>query len=167
MRVIAIIRKRAYAKKRILRKTHVKIGFRDLAKIFAENWKTLDGTSGSIFDRLALAEKESWKCKMKVWKEKGRNENRNNERKNDAELLLQNSIQMDPAVSSISTPSIPHLDTPPSSTSTIEYLNNLIKIPSLPVERTTKEFVSRISGSMRFSVTKILLEPIIIKIQPQ
>ena len=36
----------------------------------------------------------------------------------------------------------PPLDTPPSSTSTIEYLNNLIEIPSFPVARTTKEFFS-------------------------
>ena len=142
MRVIANRRKRAYAKKRIHRKTHGKIGFRDLAKIIAENWKTRDGKSRSIFDRLAHAENESWKCKMKVWKEKGRNENRNNERKNDAELLLQNSIQMDLAVSAISPPSIPPLHAPQSSTSTVEYLNNLIKIPSFPVARTTKEFVS-------------------------
>ena len=140
MRVIANRRKRAYAKKRIHRKTHGKIGFRDLAKIIAENWKTRDGKSRSIFDRLAHAENESWKCKVKVWKEKGRNENRRNEGKNDAELLLQNSIQIDPAVSAISPPSTPPLNTTPSSTSTIEYLNNLIEIPYLPVARTTNFF---------------------------
>jgi hypothetical protein len=52
------------------RRSHGKIGFADLARNIAANWKSIDPESRSHFDKLAAKDKERYKTEMDVWKKK-------------------------------------------------------------------------------------------------
>jgi hypothetical protein len=52
------------------RRSHGKIGFADLARNIAANWKSIDPESRSNFDKLAAKDKERYKIEMDEWKKK-------------------------------------------------------------------------------------------------
>jgi hypothetical protein len=52
------------------RRSHGKIGFADLARNIAANWKSIDPESRAHFDKLAAKDKERYKREMDEWKKK-------------------------------------------------------------------------------------------------
>ena len=50
------------------RKTHGKIGFGDLARNIAQNWKTIDNSARSIFEARADTEKARYRKELDAWK---------------------------------------------------------------------------------------------------
>jgi hypothetical protein len=52
------------------RRSHGKIGFADLARNIAANWKSIDPESRSHFNKLAAKDKERYKSEMDEWKKK-------------------------------------------------------------------------------------------------
>jgi hypothetical protein len=50
------------------RRSHGKIGFADLARNIAANWKSIDPDSRARFDKLAAKDKERYKTEMDEWK---------------------------------------------------------------------------------------------------
>jgi hypothetical protein len=52
------------------RRSHGKIGFADLARNIAANWKSIDAVSRAHFDRLAAKDKERYRTAMEEWKKK-------------------------------------------------------------------------------------------------
>jgi hypothetical protein len=52
------------------RRSHGKIGFADLARNIAANWKSIDPESRSQLDKLAAKDKERYKKEMDEWKKK-------------------------------------------------------------------------------------------------
>ena len=56
--------------KRAHRKTHGKIGFKELARTIAGRWKKLDSTTKALLERHALVEKEEHRKIFKAWKKR-------------------------------------------------------------------------------------------------
>jgi hypothetical protein len=54
-------------RRRMHRTTHGKIGFGDLARNIAQNWKTIDNSTKSIFSGWADAEKARYKNELDAW----------------------------------------------------------------------------------------------------
>lgn len=52
------------------RRSHGKIGFADLARSIAANWKAIEPESRAHFDALAAKDKERYRTEMDVWKKK-------------------------------------------------------------------------------------------------
>ena len=77
------------------RKTHGKIGFGDLARSIAYNWKTTDKLARSIFEARADTEKARYKKELDVWKktqtdsEKTAKAAEKNNKTQQAQLLVQ------------------------------------------------------------------------------
>jgi hypothetical protein len=53
--------------KRLHRKSHGKIGFRELARTIANRWKKLDDETKKLLDKVTLVEKEKHTKKLKSW----------------------------------------------------------------------------------------------------
>ena len=66
LRVVSLAHKNA--PKRIHRKTHGKIGFRDLARTIANRWKKLDKSTRQLLEEQAVEEKKEYAIRHKAWK---------------------------------------------------------------------------------------------------